>query len=95
MTTTADMLIHKSRAAVQTRTYGVLNACRVLAYLDGQGVLSRPRWPTGHGTTSRRPPATITPGARAYRAGSDEPCAPQEVREFARWAAARALEHEA
>jgi hypothetical protein len=44
-------------------------------------------------TAAHRP--TITRALEAYRAGSDEPCASQEVREFARWAVARALGHEA
>jgi hypothetical protein len=74
-----------------TRIYGVLNACRILAYLDGQGLLSKAE---GADWALENLPAaywaTITKARSAYRSGSGEPCSPQEVQAFARWAAARA-----
>ena len=88
--------LHLAVLPAPTGIYGVLNACRVLAYLDGQGVLSKAEaadWAREHLPAAHRP--TITRALEAYRAGSVEPCAPQEVRELTRWAAARALEHEA
>jgi predicted nucleotidyltransferase len=76
-----------------TQIYGVLNACRVLAYLGGHGVRSKAEaadWALKHLPAARRP--TIAKAAMAYRNGRDEPCAPQQVRAFVRWAAARAAE---
>jgi predicted nucleotidyltransferase len=73
-----------------TRIYGVLNACRILAYLDGQGLLSKAEgadWALEKVPAAYR--ATITKARSAYRSGSDEPCSPQEVHAFARWAAAQ------
>ena len=76
-----------------TTIYGVLNTCRILAYLDGQGLLSKTEgadWALGNLPATYR--ATITKARSAYRNGSDEPCAPQEVQGLARWAAARAAQ---
>ena len=77
--------------AHSTQIYGVLNACRILAYLDGQGLLSKAEgadWALENVPVTYR--ATIAQARSAYRSGSDEPCSPQEVQAFARWAAARA-----
>lgn len=74
-----------------TQIYGVLNACRILAYLEGQGLLSKAEgadWALENLPITYR--ATITKARSAYRKGKDEPCSPQEVQAFARWAAARA-----
>jgi predicted nucleotidyltransferase len=76
-----------------TQIYGVLNACRVLGYLSGQGVLSKAEaadWalsnlPAAHQTT-------VAKAVSSYRQGADEPCTPHEVRGFVRWAAAQAAE---
>lgn len=76
--------------AHSTRIYGVLNACRILAYLDGQGLLSKAEgadWALEKVPAAYR--ATIAKARSAYRSGSDEPCSPQEVQAFARWAAAQ------
>jgi streptomycin 3"-adenylyltransferase len=74
-----------------TQVYGVLNACRVLTYLDGHGVLSKAEaadWALDSLPAAHR--ATVAKAASAYRQGADEPCSPHEVRAFVRWAAARA-----
>src|SRR5215208_292440 len=79
--------------AHSTRIYGVLNACRILAYLDGQGLLSKAEgadWALSNVPATYR--ATITKARSAYRHGKDEPCSPQEVQAFARWAAAKAAQ---
>jgi predicted nucleotidyltransferase len=79
--------------AHSTRIYGVLNACRILAYLDGQGLLSKAEgadWALSNVPATYR--ATITKARSAYRHGKDEPCSPQEVQAFARWAAAQAAQ---
>lgn len=76
-----------------TQIYGVLNACRVLAYLSGQGVRSKAEaadWALQHLPAAHR--ATITKALSAYRNGRDEPCTPKQVRAFVRWAATRAAE---
>jgi predicted nucleotidyltransferase len=76
-----------------TTIYGVLNTCRILAYLDGQGLLSKAEgadWALDHLPATYR--ATITKARSAYHHGSDEPCSPQEVQGFARWAAERAAQ---
>jgi Domain of unknown function (DUF4111) len=76
-----------------TTIYGVLNACRILAYLDGQGLLSKAEgadWALNNVPATYR--ATITKARSAYRHGKDEPCSPQEVQAFARWAAAQAAQ---
>jgi len=77
--------------AHSTQIYGVLNACRILAYLDGQGLLSKAEgadWALENVPVTYR--ATIAQARSAYRSGSDEPCSPHQVQAFARWAAARA-----
>jgi hypothetical protein len=64
-----------------TQIYGVLNACRVLAYLSGEGVLSKAEavdWALRNLPAAHR--ATIATALSAYRKGADEPCAPHEVR---------------
>jgi streptomycin 3"-adenylyltransferase len=79
--------------ANSTTIYGVLNACRILAYLDGQGLLSKAEgadWALENVPATYR--ATIAKARSAYRSGSREPCSPQEVQAFARWAAARAAQ---
>ena len=79
--------------AHSTQIYGVLNACRILAYLDGHGLLSKAEgadWALDNVPATYR--ATITKARSAYRNGSDEPCSPHEVQAFARWAAARAAQ---
>ena len=71
----------------------MLNTCRILAYLDGQGLLSKAEganWALDNLPATYR--ATISKARSAYRNGSDEPCSPQEVQAFARWAAARATQ---
>lgn len=76
-----------------TQVYGVLNACRVLAWLGGHGVLSKAEaadWALGSLPVAYR--ATITKARSAYRHGRDEPCSPQEVRALVRWAAAQAAQ---
>jgi hypothetical protein len=76
-----------------TTIYGVLNTCRILAYLDGQGLLSKTEgadWALDNLPATYR--ATISKARSAYHHGSDEPCSPQEVQAFARWAAARATQ---
>jgi hypothetical protein len=76
-----------------TTIYGVLNTCRILAYLDGQGLLSKAEgadWALDNLPATYR--ATITKARSAYHHGRDEPCSPQEVQGFARWAAARAAQ---
>jgi predicted nucleotidyltransferase len=76
-----------------TTIYGVLNTCRILAYLDGQGLLSKAEgadWALENLPATYR--ATITKARSAYRNGSDEPCSPQEVQGLAQWATARAAQ---
>ena len=66
--------------AHSTRIDGVLNTCRILAYLDGQGLLSKAEgadWALENLPAAYR--ATITKARSAYRNGSDEPCSPHEV----------------
>jgi predicted nucleotidyltransferase len=75
-----------------TQVYGVLNACRVLAHLDGQGVLSKAEaadWALRHGNLPADHRSTVAMAASAYRDGGDEPCSPQQVRAFVQWVAAR------
>src|SRR5829696_5549182 len=66
--------------AHSTRIDGVLNTCRILAYLDGQGLLSKAEgadWALENLPAAYR--ATITKARSPYRNGSDEPCSPHEV----------------
>ena len=79
--------------AHSTRIDGVLNTCRILAYLDGQGLLSKAEgadWALENLPAAYR--ATITKARSAYRNGSDEPCSPHGGASTAGWAAARAAE---
>ena len=65
------------------RIYGVLNACRVLAYLRGAGILSKAEageW-AGHALPAELRP-TATSALAAYRSGSGEPCPEETVRSF-------------
>jgi Domain of unknown function (DUF4111) len=67
------------------RIYGVLNACRVLAYVRGAGILSKAEaaeWALAEVPSELRP--TLRRAAAAYAAGGDEPCADEEVRRFVR-----------
>jgi Domain of unknown function (DUF4111) len=76
-----------------TQIYGVLNACRVLAYLSSQPVLSKAEaadWARSNLPAAHH--AIIAKAASAYRTGGDEPCPPHQVRAFVQWAAARAAE---
>jgi hypothetical protein len=65
------------------RIYGVLNACRVLAYHRGAGILSKAEaaeWALGRLPPTLRP--TVAAALTAYRSGAGEPCEPTEVRRF-------------
>lgn len=67
------------------RIYGVLNACRVLAYVSGAGILSKAEaaeWALGEVRSELRP--TLRRAAAAYAAGGDEPCTDNEARCFVR-----------
>ena len=75
------------------QVYGVLNACRVLAWLGGRGVLSKAEaadWALGSLPAAHR--ATISKARSAYHQGRHEPCSPQEAQAFVRWAAAQAAQ---
>jgi Domain of unknown function (DUF4111)/Nucleotidyltransferase domain len=76
-----------------SQVYGVLNTCRVLAWLGGRGVLSKAEaadWALDTLPAAYR--ATISKARSAYRQGRDEPCTALEVRAFARWAATQAAQ---
>jgi hypothetical protein len=65
------------------RIYGVLNACRVLAYLRGAGILSKAE--AAAWALEELPPelrSTVAPALAAYRSGAEEPLPPAEVRGF-------------
>jgi predicted nucleotidyltransferase len=65
------------------RIYGVLNACRVLAYLRGAGILSKAE--AGEWAANALPPdlhPTAELAVAAYRSGADEPCPEETVRTF-------------
>jgi predicted nucleotidyltransferase len=76
-----------------SQIYSVLNACRVLAYLDGNGVLSKAEaadWALGRLPAAHQ--ETVAKAHSAYRRGAAEPCSSQEARQFVQWVAARAAE---
>jgi streptomycin 3"-adenylyltransferase len=65
------------------RIYGVLNACRVLAYVRGAGILSKAEaaeWALPELRPELR--ATAAEALAAYRSGGDEPLAPDRARAF-------------
>lgn len=65
------------------RIYGVLNACRVFAWLRGRGIVSKAEagdWALGVVSPELRP--TLRKAVAAYRQGGDEPCTEEEARRF-------------
>jgi len=75
--------IQKPETRMGGRIYGVLNACRVLAYLRGAGILSKDEageWAQDELPADLRP--TAAAALAAYRSGSDEPCSEDTVRSF-------------
>jgi predicted nucleotidyltransferase len=75
--------IQKPETRMGGRIYGVLNACRVLAYLRGAGILSKAEagdWARHALPADLRP--TSAAAVAAYRSGSDEPCSDETVRGF-------------
>lgn len=75
--------IRKPETRMGGRIYGVLNACRVLAYLRGAGILSKREaadWGLDALPESVRP--ILESSLAAYREGGDEPLSPAEARSF-------------
>jgi predicted nucleotidyltransferase len=75
--------IQKPETRMGGRIYGVLNACRVLAYLRGAGILSKAE--AGEWAAHALPPKlrpTAKAALAAYRSGSEEPCPERTVRRF-------------
>ncbi len=65
------------------RIYGALNACRVLAYASGRGILSKAEaaaWALDELPPHLRP--ILKQAAAAYRETGDEPCDPEAIRAF-------------
>lgn len=75
--------IQKPETRMGGRIYGVLNACRVFAYLRGAGILSKAEaaeWAREELPADLRP--TVESALAAYRSGSGEPCPEGVVRSF-------------
>jgi predicted nucleotidyltransferase len=75
--------IRRPETRMGGRIYGVLNACRVLAYVRGAGILSKAEaaeWTLEALQADLRP--TVASALRAYRSGADEPLPPEEARRF-------------
>jgi hypothetical protein len=75
--------IRRPETRMGGRIYGVLNACRVLAYVRGAGILSKAEaaeWAVEALPADLR--STVASAADAYRSGAAEPLPPVEVRRF-------------
>jgi predicted nucleotidyltransferase len=75
--------IRRAETRMGGRIYGVLNACRVLAYVRGVGILSKAEageWALEALPAELRP--AVATALDAYRSGADEPLAAAEARRF-------------